>query len=256
MILLQLLLSLASLFPAHAAVRAETVAYKHGDAALEGTLVYDDAVKKARPGVLVLHEWWGHGPYVRRRAEELAKLGYVAFAADMYGKGVYAKNHEEAGALSGALRKDRQLMRARALAGLEVLKNNSRTDPKKLAAVGYCFGGTSALELARAGTDIAGVVSFHGGLDTPSPETTRNVKAKILVLTGAEDKFVSSAIVGFEEEMRKAQADWQLVSYGGAVHSFTVKEAGNDPSKGMAYNEKADRRSWQAMRDFLREIFE
>lgn len=256
MMLLPILLSLISFSPAHAALRTETVSYKHGDVALEGALVYDDSSKKPRPGVLVLHEWWGHGPYVRKRAEELAKLGYVAFAADMYGKGIYAKSHEEAGALSGAFRKNRQLMRERALVGLEVLRKNPRTNAKKLAAIGYCFGGTSALELARAGTALAGVVSFHGGLDTPNPETTTGVKAKILVLTGADDKFVSSSIPAFEEEMRKAQADWQMISYGGAVHSFTVKEAGNDPSKGMAYNEKADRRSWQAMQDFLREVFE
>lgn len=239
-----------------AAVRTEVVPYRHSGTELEGALVYDDAVKGPRPGVLVLHEWWGHGPYVRRRAEQLARLGYVAFAADMYGKGVYAKTHEEAAKLSGAFREDRALMRMRALAGLQVLKKSGKADPKKLAAIGYCFGGTSVLELARAGTDLAGVVSFHGGLDTPRPQETSGVKAKILALVGSEDKWVTGGIPVFEDEMRRARADWQLVLYGGVVHSFTVPEAGNDPSAGMAYDETADRRSWRAMEDFFREIFQ
>lgn len=250
-----ILLSLLSASPAWTAIHTEFIDYKHGDAKLQGYLAYDDAVKGPRPGILVVHEWWGQGPYVQRRAEELAKLGYIAFAPDMYGKGVYAKTHEEAGKLSGAFRSDRQLMRDRALAGLEILKKNPLTNIKRLAAIGYCFGGTTALELARAGTDLAGVVSFHGGLDTPHPEATHNVKAKVLALVGAEDKFISAGIPGFEDEMRKAGADWQLITYGGAVHSFTVREAGHDMSTGMAYNEAADRRSWQTMQDFFREIF-
>ena len=252
---LAFLLSILSSAPVKAALHTEAVAYKQGGVELEGYLAYDDAVKGPRPGVFVVHEWWGHGPYVRRRAEQLAKLGYIAFAADMYGKGVYAKDHEEAGKLSGAYRSDRELMRARALAGLEILRKNPLADPKRLAAIGYCFGGTTVLELARAGTDLAGVVSFHGGLDTPNPKATAGVKAKVLALIGADDGFISAAIPAFEEEMRNAKADWQLVVYGGAVHSFTVNEAGNDPSTGMAYNADADRRSWQAMLDFFREIF-
>ncbi|MBI4346565.1 MAG: dienelactone hydrolase family protein [Elusimicrobia bacterium] len=242
------LLLLASV--THAAIKTQEVEYRHGDGVLQGFFAWDDAVKGKRPGVLVIHEWWGHGPYVRRRAEMLAKLGYVAFAADMYGKGVYAKDHQEAGKLSGMYRSDRKLMRERALAGLNELKKHSSVDGR-LASIGYCFGGTTSLELARAGADLRGVASFHGGLGTPMPAKPGEIKARVLVLHGADDKFVNPELPGFQEEMRAARADWQLVSYGGAVHSFTVKEAGDDPSKGMAYDEKADLRSWEALKDFL-----
>ena len=147
-------------------------------------------------------------------------------------------------------------MRARAAAGLEVLKNHKLTDTKHIAAIGYCFGGTTVLELARSGAEIAGVISFHGGLDTPAPEDARQIKAKVLALHGGDDPFVPvEHVIAFQDEMRKGGVDWQMVSYGGAVHSFTVPEAGNDPSKGMAYNEKADKRSWEAAKTFFTEIF-
>jgi len=246
--------ALAGASAAQAAVRTEKVEYRHGEVVLEGTLAFDESSKGPRPGVLVVHEWWGHGPYAVRRAEMLAALGYTAFALDMYGKGVLAKDHGEAGRLSGALRSDRKRMRERARSGLAVLKKNPRTDPGRLAAIGYCFGGTTVLELARAGESLAGVVSFHGGLDSPDPEGTKPFKAKVLVLHGADDAWVSPGIPAFQEEMRRAGADWQMVSYGGAVHSFTVREAGEDPTKGMAYNEAADRRSWEAMKAFLSEV--
>jgi dienelactone hydrolase len=246
-----LLLLLLAAVPSYAAIKTEAVDYKHGDVALQGYFAWDDAVKGKRPGIFVVHEWWGHGPYVRRRAEQLAKLGYVAFAGDMYGKGVYAKDHVEAGKLSGAIKGDRELLRERALAGLERLKAHPSVEAARLAAIGYCFGGTTALELARAGAPVKGVVSFHGSLSTPLPAS--RIKPKVLVLHGADDKFVNPEVPAFEEEMRKAKADWQLVQYGGAVHSFTVAEAGNDPSKGMAYDEKADKRSWEAMKSFLSE---
>ncbi len=238
-----------------AALKRETVLYKQGKTTLEGYLAYDDAKTDRRPGVLVVHEWTGLGDYAKMRADQLAEMGYVAFAADIYGKGLRAKNHEEAGKLSGIFRSDRNLMRARAQAGLDVLKKNKRVDANKVAAIGYCFGGTSVLELARSGADIQGVVSFHGGLDTPAPLETKNVKAKILVCHGANDGFTSASVAAFQDEMRKSGTDWQMISYGGAVHSFTVKEAGSDPSTGMAYNEDADRRSWQAMKDFFAELF-
>jgi dienelactone hydrolase len=152
--------------------------------------------------------------------------------------------------------KDRSLMRARAKAGIQVLKNHELTDSNRIAAMGYCFGGTTVLELARSGADIAGVISFHGALATPNPEDAKNIKAKVLVFHGAEDPFVSQeAVLAFQNEMRKASADWQMVIFGGAVHSFTVQEAGNDPSKGIAYNEKADKRSWEIMKLFFKEIF-
>lgn len=239
--------------PASAAVKTETAEFTHGGRTFQGRFAWDDSIKGKRPAVLVVHEWYGHGPYVRRRAEELAKLGYLAFAGDMYGKGVYAKTHEEAAKLAGAVRGDRKLMRALGQANLDAMKKHELADGSKLAAMGYCFGGTAVLELARAGADVRGVVSFHGALDTPEPAAS--IKAKVLVLHGADDKHVNPALPAFEQEMRDAKADWQLVKYGGAVHSFTVPEAGDDPSKGMAYDAAADRRSWQAMKDFFSELF-
>jgi dienelactone hydrolase len=239
-----------------AKLHTETVEYKEGDTVLEGYLAYDDAMKGMRPGVIIVHEWTGLGPYVKKRANELAELGYIAFAADIYGKGVRPKDHEEAARVSGIYFKDRSLMRARAKAGLQVLKNHELTDSSRIAAMGYCFGGATVLELARSGADIAGVVSFHGAIATPNPEDARNIKAKVLVFHGAEDPFMpQEAVLAFQNEMRKAGADWQMVILGGAVHSFTVPEAGNDPSKGIAYNEKADKRSWEIMKLFFKEIF-
>lgn len=240
---------------AHAEIKTQSIVYKHDKTELEGFLAYDDALEGKRPGIVVVHEWKGNGDYSRRRAEMLAKLGYVAFAIDMYGKGVFAKDHEEAGKLAGIYRSDRKLMRARALTGLDVLKKQKNVDANRLAAIGYCFGGTTVLELARAGTPLKGVVSFHGSLDTPLPAKAGEIKAKVLALHGADDHHVNQGLQAFQEEMRQSKADWQFISYGGAVHSFTVPEAGNDPTKGIAYNEKADKRSWQAMETFFNEIF-
>ncbi|MDX6769385.1 MAG: dienelactone hydrolase family protein [Elusimicrobiota bacterium] len=240
--------------PASAIIKTRAVEYKHGEVTLSGWAAWEDGFKEKRPGVLVVHEWWGHGPYARKRAEQLAKQGYTAFALDMYGKGVLAKDHEEAGKLAGAFNNDRLAMRERALAGLAELKKLPFVDPQRLAAIGYCFGGTTVLELARAGTDLKGVASFHGNLASPTP-AAETPKAKILVLHGADDGFVNAALPGFVEEMRKVKADWQLVQYGGAVHSFTVPEAGNDPSKGMAYDKRADERSWKALLAFFEELF-
>src|ERR1043166_5696508 len=238
-----------------AVVQPDSVEYKQGDATLEGYLAYDPGASK-RPGVLVVHDWMGVGPFVKGRAEELARMGYIAFAADIYGKGVRPKNPKEAGELAGKYKGDRGLLRARVLAALDVLKKNERVDKKRIAAIGYCFGGTTVLELARSGAEIAGVVSFHGGLDNPNPADARNIKCKVLVLHGADDPFVpSEQVAAFEDEMRKAGVDWQLVKYSGAVHAFTNPEAGNDNSKGAAYNERADKRSWDAMKSFFAEIF-
>jgi dienelactone hydrolase len=241
---------------AQAAVKTEVIEYKHGDVVLEGYLAYDDAVSGKRPGVLVVHEWTGHNPYARKRAEQLAALGYVAFALDMYGKGVHATDPQEAAKLANIYKNDRKLMRARAAAGLDVLRKQPQTDTAHLAAIGYCFGGTTVLEMARGGADLAGVVSFHGGLATPTPEDAKNIKGKVLVQHGADDPFVPAPeVAAFEDEMRKAGVDWQLVKYGGAVHSFTNPDAGNDPAKGAAYNASADHRSWQTMKDFFAELF-
>ncbi len=236
-------------------LHTQTVEYRHGEAALEGYLAYNRNQAGKRPGVVVVHEWRGHNPYVRRRAEELAKLGYVAFAIDMYGKGVYAKDHAEAGKMSGVFRDDRALMRGRAKAGLDLLLKHELCDPKRVAAMGYCFGGTTALELARAGADLAGAASFHGNLSTPTPADAKNIKGKVIIFHGADDPFIPKAQVeAFHEEMKGAGVDWQLVAFGGAVHSFTVKEAGNDPRQGMAYHEAADRRSWEMLKHFLAEV--
>jgi len=247
-------LMVAAIPSARAEVKTEVVEYRHGDVVLEGYLAYDAALHGKRPGILVAHEWYGPNQYVRRRAEQLARLGYVAFALDMYGKGVRAKDAKEAAALAGIYKGDRKLMRARAAAGLDVLRNRPEVDTARLAAIGYCFGGTTVLELARSGADLVAVVSFHGGLDTPTPGDARNIKGKVLALHGGDDPFVPvKQVEAFQEEMRKGGVDWQFVSYGGAVHSFTNPEAGSDNSKGAAYNERADRRSWQAMKDFFAE---
>jgi dienelactone hydrolase len=242
--------------PVRAAVRTETVEYRHDEAVLEGGLAYDDASQSRRPGVLVVHEWKGLGPYAIRRAEELAQLGYVAFAVDMYGKGVRAKDHVEAGALAGIYRNDRQLMRGRITAGFEVLRRHPLVDAGRLAAIGYCFGGTTVLELARSGAAVLGVVSFHGALDTPNPDDAKQIQGKVLVLHGADDPFVSSEqVAAFEREMQGAGVAYRIIQYPGAVHSFTVREAGDDPSHGAAYNETADRQSWEAMKAFFQAVF-
>ncbi len=240
----------------YAAIQTETIEYRHGVTLLEGYLAYDDEVKGIRPAILVVHDWLGVGSYVKKRTEELARLGYIAFAIDMYGKGVRPKNSEEAAAQAGIYRKDRLLMRARAYAGLEVLRKHRLTDTRRISAIGYCFGGGTVLELARSGADLAGAVSFHGNLDTPNPEDAKNIKARVLVLHGGDDPFVPpDQVIAFQNEMRKAGVDWQIVIYGNAVHSFTIPDAGSDNSKGAAYNEKADKRSWEAMRQFFIELF-
>jgi dienelactone hydrolase len=252
-------LALLALFWAtgvRAALHTEVIEYRHGDKVLEGYLAYDDSSPAKRPGVLVVHEWTGHNPYVRKRAEQLAQLGYVAFALDMYGKGVHAKDNQEAATLAGTYKNDRKLMRGRAGAGLDVLLKQPLVDGKRVAAIGYCFGGTTVLEIARGGTEIAGVVSFHGDLATPTPQDAKNIKAKVLALHGADDPFVKPEVVAaFEDEMRKGGVDWQLVAYGDAVHSFTNPGAGHNKALGAAYNAKADHRSWEAMKSFFAEIF-
>jgi dienelactone hydrolase len=241
---------------AEAAVKTQVVEYKDGNVTCEGYLAYDDAVTGARPGVLVVHEWTGLGPYVKMRCEKLAALGYVAFGADIYGKGVRPKNTDEASVQATIYRKDRPLMRRRAQAALQVLATNKMVDPKKIAAIGYCFGGGVALELARSGADLAGVASFHGNLDTPNPADAKNIKGKILVMHGGSDPYVTAdQVTAFQKEMNDAGVDWELNVYGGAVHGFSNPDNGNDVSKGAAYNAKADQRSWEAMRQFFAEIF-
>lgn len=241
---------------ASADVTTRTVTYREGDTVLEGYLAYDSSAAGKRPGVLIIHDWNSIDDYERGRARQLAEMGYVAFALDVYGKDIRPKNAQESSREASRFKGDRALLRRRVMAGLEVLQRSSNVDRARIAAIGYCFGGTAALELARAGADIAGVVSFHGGLDNPAPQDARNIRAKVLVLHGADDPGVPPAQVqAFMDEMRAAKKDYQFVAYSGAVHAFTVPSAGNDPSKGAAYNAVADRRSWEHMKLFFAEVF-
>jgi dienelactone hydrolase len=239
-----------------AAIHTETVEYKQGDTTLEGVLVYDDAIQGKRPGVLVVHQWFGLTDYEKRRATMLAQLGYVAFCADIYGKDARPKDVNEAGAQAGKYKSDRQLLRARVNAALDVLKKNNLVDAKKIAAIGYCFGGTTVIELARSGAELNGIVSFHGGLDSPTPADGKNIKCKVLALAGADDPFQKPEdLTAFESEMRDNKVDWQIAFYGGAVHAFTQPDPGF-VNAGAKYNEKADKRSWEAMKQFFAEIFQ
>jgi dienelactone hydrolase len=242
---------------AHAAgeLVEKAVEYRQGDVVCEGFLAYDPAVQGKRPGVLVVHEWMGLVDFTKDRTRALAKLGYVAFAADIYGKGVRPADSKAAGAEAGKYKGDRPLLRARAKAALDVLLADERVDGARIGAIGYCFGGTTVLELARSGAPVHATVSFHGGLDTPTPEDARQAKGKVLVLAGGDDPHVPPAqIAAFEEEMRKGGVDWQVVKYGGAMHSFTNPGA-KEPARGSAYDEKADKRSWTAMRSMFGEVF-
>jgi dienelactone hydrolase len=245
-----------SLTAADAGLVTKTVAYRQDGTVMQGFLAYDDGLQGKRPGVLVVHEWWGLNAFARAATEKLAGLGYVALAADIYGGGVTTKDPAEAGKLAGALRGNPDLLRARAQAALKVLATDPRVDGKRLAAIGFCFGGTTVLELAYSGADLAGVVSFHGGLPKVRPDDLKQIKAAILVLHGADDPHVPAAdIAAFQEAMRQAGADWQMVFFGGAVHSFTNPEAGHNKAAGVAYDARTARRSWQYMQDFFREIF-
>ena len=242
---------------AGAAIKTQEVEYEHEGTKLLGYLAYDDSGAGKRPGVVVVHEWMGHNEYARRRAEQLAQLGYAAFALDMYGKGVRAKDPQEASQMAGRFKNDRKLMRARAKAGLEVLRKQPMVDAGRVAAMGYCFGGQVSLELARAGEDVAGVVSFHGTLDTPTPQDAKNIKGKVLALHGAADPFVPpDHVAAFLKEMEDAKVDYQFVSYGpGIVHGFTNPGNKGSAMKGVGYDEDADRLSWRAMREFFEEVF-
>ena len=241
-----------------AKIVSQNVEYKHEDTVLEGYLAYDDASKSKRPGVLVVHEWWGLNDYVRMRVDKLAQLGYVAFALDMYGKGIWTDQASKAQELSGHLQ-GKPIMRQRARAGLEILRKNERVDTSKIAAIGYCFGGTTVLELAYSGADLAGVVSFHGSLGTEKPARKGQVKARVLVFNGAADPFVPpDQVSGFKAEMEQAGVDFELENYAGVKHSFTNPDADAFAKRfdmPLAYDEKADRDSWQRTQVFLNEIF-
>ena len=241
----------------HAEVKTMEIDYQDGSVQLQGFLAYDDAkTQKPAPGVLIVPEWWGHDDYVRGRAKQVAELGYVAFALDMYGKGVKTNDPKEAGKLATQFYMDRNLMRSRAAAGLNVLKSQKNVDPARIAAIGYCFGGSTALELARGGAPLAGVVSFHGGLDFPIAEDNKNIKGKLLICTGADDPMVTQEKVNtFESQLRAAKVNYQINVYSGAVHAFTNPQADSHKIPGIAYNAQADQRSWRAMVDFFAEVF-
>lgn len=240
----------------------KTVEYSHEGTTFRGFLAYDGSVEDPRPGVLICPEWWGLNDYAKRRAQEVAELGYVAFVMDPYGEGKVVTAREDAQRLAGALYAPdgqtgvRELMRGRAAAAMKTLKTQPQTDPARLAAMGYCMGGTVSLELARAGVEgenLRAVVSFHGGLSTPKPEVARDVKASILVCHGSVDPFVPPAeVAAFQKEMDVAGADYQLISYSGAVHSFT-NPAAKGEIPGAKHDPNAERRSWQHMKQFLAE---
>lgn len=240
---------------AMAKIVTKKVEYKSGDKTFEGFLAYDDAKKGNRPGVMIVHNWMGVSKETESKAIETAKLGYVAFAGDIYGKGIRPANMDEAGKLATSYKTNIPLLRERALLALEELKKQPLVDAKKLFVSGYCFGGTTALEVARSGADILGAVSFHGGLATPNAADAKNIKGQILVNHGAIDPFVKpEEVQAFLKEMNDAKINYQFNSYSGAVHSFTDKGAGDDASKGQAYNAQADQRSWEAYKDFLAEL--
>ena len=259
-----LLLALLVLAPAALAeIKTKEVTYKDGDTELRGYLAYDpDLVPKLgnpqgkqAPGVLIVHQWMGLTDYEKGRAEQLAKLGYVAFALDIYGVDHRPKDRGEAGAQAGKFKNDRKLFRKRLNLGLDQLRALTTVDPHRIAAIGYCFGGTGVLELARSGADIAGVVSFHGGLDAPTPEYDKHIKCPVLMCHGADYPFVPrSDIDALKKSFNQAGVDWTLIEYSGAVHAFTQPMAGDDNSKGAAYNKKADKRSWRHMRTFFNEV--
>ncbi|MDF1753558.1 MAG: dienelactone hydrolase family protein [Verrucomicrobiales bacterium] len=230
------------------------VEYESAGANCEGWHVYDDSVEGKQASVLIVHQWTGLTDYEKMRARMLAEAGYNVFALDIYGKGIRPKP-PEAGQMAGKYKGDRDLYRTRLTDGLNVLKGFPQTDSSKIAAIGYCFGGTGVLELARSGAEIAGVVSFHGGLGTPTPEDANDIVCEVVVLHGAADPHVPvSEVADFHSEMLNGNVLYTFTAYPDAVHAFTQKMAGNDPSKGAAYNAEADEKSWEAMKSFFARV--
>lgn len=241
---------------AQAKMHTEKVEYLHDGVPMEGFLAYDtDYLKpgQSNPGVLVYHAWMGIGPHEMEWAQKLAKAGYVAFAPDIYGKGIRPQNAEAAGKEASKYRQNRALMRARAQEGLKQLKGNPWVNPEKIGALGFCFGGGVTLELARSGAPVMGFISLHGNLDTPTPGDAKNIQGQILALHGAADPYVPmKQVADFQKEMDAAKVDWQLHMYGGAVHAFSDPHAGKDPSTGAAYDPVAARRAWHDTLSFLK----
>lgn len=243
----------------HAEIQTEVVQYKADTLTLQGYLAYDDSLKGRRPGVLVVHEWWGHNEYARKRARMLAELGYVAFAIDMYGEGKTTAHPKEASTFAKEALSHAEKLQERFVAAYEYLAFDKRVDVDRVAAIGYCFGGGVVLEMARKGLGLAGVVSFHGSLATENPAKIAGVRSKILVCHGEEDAMVSdNEIQNFIAEMRNADVDYNFITYKDAKHSFTNSDADKFASEfglPVAYNAEADKKSWEDMKNFLEEVF-
>lgn len=256
--LIAVLLALAPL-SAFAVPKAEPVAWTYGGTEFSGFLVYDDASQPQRPGLVMVPNWRGVNESAVDKAKAVAAEGYVVLVADMYGKDVRPTNNEEAGAAARAVSSDREVMRGRVNAALDTLRAQAGKvplDAAKIGAFGFCFGGTTVLELARSGADIAGVVSLHGGLGTPMPAQQDTLKASVLVLNGADDKSVPpEQRMAFEEEMRQAGADWYLVDFGNAVHCFAEADAGTDPSSNCRYHAPSAKRAYRVMHAFFDNAF-
>jgi dienelactone hydrolase len=237
---------LALALPAYAAVKEEPVTYKAGDTVMKGFVVYDDAVKGKRPGIVLVHEWWGITDHIRNEARRLAAQGYTAFVADMYGDAKTADNPKDAGMLAGSVMKNPDAMRARFNAARAALARHASVDARRIGAAGYCFGGTVAHNMVRAGADLAGIVMFHAGLATNTP-APKSVKAKVLVLNGADDPLVKpEQIEGFKKDMAAAKADYKFVNYAGAVHAYTnpaATETGKKFNMPVAYNAEVDKQA-------------
>lgn len=255
-IVVALILFLAAVGTAHSAVVTETVTYQHGGQRLQGVLAWDDSISGRRPGVLVVHEWWGLNDYVKDRARQLAELGYVAFALDMYGVGKVTEHPSQAGEWMKTITENVELWRHRAMAGLSVLKNADHVDPDRVAAIGYCFGGSTVQQLAYAGADLRGVVSFHGSPLLPGEDEIEQVRSKILICHGAADPFTKpEQLQTYLTEMGRSGLDWQFIAYGGARHGFTNPGADAKGMEALAYDRRADMRSWAHMKLFFEEIF-
>jgi dienelactone hydrolase len=241
------------------AIIGEPVMYKAGELTMQGYLAYDDSITGKRPGILVVHEWWGLNEYARQRVRMLAGLGYTAFAVDMYGEGKEATHPDDAGKFAAEVRQNMPAATQRFVTAMQILQKHPTVDPEHIAAIGYCFGGGVVLEMARQGLDLDAVVSFHGSLATTNPAAPGVVKARILVCDGADDKMVTpEQIQAFQMEMKAAKVDFTFISYPGAKHSFTnpgadiYAEKFNIP---VGYNAEADKKSWQDMQEFLQETF-
>ena len=244
---------------ASAEVTGKEVSYTAGDTTLKGYLAMDESDTTKRPAVLVVHEWWGHNDYARKRAEMLAELGYVALAVDMYGDGKTAEHPKDAGAFAGAVMKDMEAGEARFRAALEFVQAQPQVDPEQVAAIGYCFGGSIVLHMARIGMDLDAVASFHGNLSPKAEAKEGQVKARILVCHGEADSFIpAEQVEAFQREMNDAGADYRFESYPDAVHGFTnpgATELGEKFEINLAYQEAADQKSWASLQALLKEVF-